>query len=625
MNVISVLTILVMWGVLLPYAGSFLLRNVYFRGVYKLTPTDFLLISFGLGQILLIKVLTLIAIFDGLHQHSMSLILFALLMLMIVIDYFRKDYLFLERYQSYILWLQEKLSVSIDKTWLLVGVIVLFLFLVDLNPVRHADALRYHIEYSNYIFSSGTLPFVPHNQLALAADAELLFSLVHYWFGDQYVKIVLFSNFLFTLVVLYQLYGLYGEKIRVYGMLVTVLSPILFLASTIVKPDVIQLYYFSFSLLVLVRFNFLNLSLFYLLIVSLFIGEMVALKWTGILPLSVLVIFMLAAYIWQIYKDGTFYQKVIRVFVFLAVGVLLMPLYFYVRNYLNTGNPIWPLLSNVILTNDGSLLYEVSTKPSSRSGVIAEYGFLGYLFYTFFFYKPSVLGGIGLSNYILLPLSYMRSLPGNVKFLYVFLLLYIVMWFFASFRHLIWMLPVISILGAYAYIKLNDKKTRIHELALYGVYLLMLVQLFFIVVYSWFYLMHLTGFVDESSYYDTTPHYQIFNEVVSDIDDPSLTVLAILPSSELYYLKQPHIDGNISHSAIIDYKGYGDASSLHQSLVNKGIKYILYDKSVLSPPFYDHLKDIISGSMDVRSYSGKVITNRLLGTTRDEVLFLVKI
>ena len=99
------------------------------------------------------------------------------------------------------------------------------------------------------------------------------------------------------------------------------------------------------------------------------------------------------------------------------------------------------------MTNDGSLLFEVATKASSRTEIISHYGFLGYLFYTFFIYKPSVLGGIGVLSYLLAPVGIIKAVSKNNQDMIVFLIIYVGLWYFAkaSFRHLIWLVPIISI------------------------------------------------------------------------------------------------------------------------------------------------------------------------------------
>ena len=123
----------------------------------------------------------------------------------------------------------------------------------------------------------------------------------------------------------------------------------------------------------------------------------------------------------------------------------------------------------------------------------------------------------------------------------------------------------------------------------------------------------------------TTPHYNIFNRINNDISDPSSVVLSLIPSSELYYLKQPHIDGNVSHSAIVDYYQYQSSIELANYLKDLDVDYILYDKDLIEQPQYAALREVVANSERIDSYTDMVLTNRLTGATRSETLFLVRL
>ena len=231
MNLLSSIFVLIIWFCLLPYVGSRLLQYIAPDAVSKVSRDEFWLVGFGVGQIALVKVLTIISLYGGLHQSSMTLTLAALLLLVIGANYFKGrgdlQYCFIMNdYYSMFQSLKDKFKER-DIYLLIVLFVSLLLLVVDYNPIRHADALRYHIEYSNFIHETGSIPFVPHNQLALAQDAEVLFSLVHYWFGDEYVKLIIYVNFVFSLLVLYGVYGFYGKDVQKYAVYCIVTNPVL--------------------------------------------------------------------------------------------------------------------------------------------------------------------------------------------------------------------------------------------------------------------------------------------------------------------------------------------------------------------------------------------------------------
>jgi hypothetical protein len=315
-------------------------------------------------------------------------------------------------------------------------------------------------------------------------------------------------------------------------------------------------------------------------------------------------------------------------YLIVAIGIatIIIPMYWYVRNYLATGNPIWPILNHLFVVNDHSLLYEVTTHGSSRSGEIAEYGFLGYLFYTFFIYKPSLLGGLGVSYYLSLPLAIYKSTDKKIIYNFVFVIIYIIVWYFAqaSFRHLIWLLPFIAVIASYGYIRSKTWRYGILKYANKVVILLVIFQLVFIAIYSTFFIKYSIGVVSDDEYYATTPNYHAFKEVEIDINNPVKKVLVIVPGSEIYYLNQPHIDGNSGFSAIIDYKKINSITALLNKLDELEVDFILFDDELIQSEIYIDLRSIITQSPIVGRYDSKIIKNRLLGKSIMKHLTLVE-
>ena len=116
-----------------------------------------------------------------------------------------------------------------------------------------------------------------------------------------------------------------------------------------------------------------------------------------------------------------------------------------------------------------------------------------------------------------------------------------------------------------------------------------------------------------------------FKEVEIDINNPVKKVLVIVPGSEIYYLDQPHIDGNSRHSAIIDYKKINSIAALLNKLDELELDFILFDDELIQSEIYNDLRKVIAqSSVVVERYDSEIIKNRLLGKSIVKHLTLVK-
>ena len=617
----NILLVFIVMLVCIPFIGSVFLYYLSFdHQKYKLSAHNYI-VGFSLGQLLLIKITTLLGIFGWINFNNITYILLLLLILALFLDWLKSWSVFNGGLDALISYQREKHNY---KLWvfLIFTFILITALIVDINPPRHADMLRYHLEYSNYILNSGATPFVPHNQLALSTDAELLFSMVIIWLGNGYVKLAIYVNLLFCSYAIYTYFESFTNKIKKYALIFFITSPILFLASTIVKPDTIQLLYFVVSLFLInnlyQKFSFSNLIL-----IAIFLGEVVSLKWTGILPVLSLVIYLIFLFILKAENRKTLFTLIIAI----GIGVVVIPLYWYVRNYLATGNPIWPIMNQLFVANDNSLLYEIASHGSSRSGE-SSIGFFSYIFYTFFIYLPSLVGGLGVAFYLSMPLAIYKGMDKKIIYNFIFVAIYIMVWFYAkaSFRHLIWLLPFISIIASYGYIR---SKTWHHKTLKYlsrVIILLVLFQILFITIYSTMFVKNSIGMMSNDEYYATTPNFHAFKSVEQDIDNSLKKVLVIIPGSEVYYLKQPHIDGNRTFSAIIDFKKITSDGLLLNKLDELKLDYILFDEELIKQKIYIDLRKVIKkSSVMVNQYDSKVIKNRLTGKTIMMHLTLVRL
>lgn len=577
-----------------------------------LSPVN-LLFGYGLGFIILLKAVHILGVF-GLFDFKYIVMVLVVLLLISTFIYIRVWKVYKPTCVAY--KLEYKRLSRLE--WLLLGIIlfvIVLIFIADLNPPRHADAMRYHLVYPKIVVDTGRISFVPNWFLSLATDAELFFACCMALIGLDSVKPMIFITAVLCLVGTYELAKEYvsNEMTALFVVVLTTMSPIFFAATTIVKPDVFQLLFLVLAMNALIVFESTK-NWIYAILAALFLGEMFALKWHGAIPLFAFgtVLVILNQPFGMSRKEGLIFLSV------LGCAIAILPIGWYLRNYINTGNPIWPLLDNIFNKGDMSFLHEIA----SYSAVRVAKDILG-IYQTFFVYPPGIIGGMG-------PIILAFFIPGFISSDFkhrssfiLFVSAYLICWYVSggSFRFTIWLLPFMAITAAKS-IKafLECKKRFLRYLCITIVAVGISVQLGFASVYSGLYVKHLFGLVSDDEYFMTVPHYFLFQRTRDEVNKKPGRVLVILPSSETFYLNVDYISGDPQLSAIIDYSAINDVAQLKRLFTEKEVTYILIENSYLEKSRrLKFVKELIETNCElIFQMEDEIISNRLLGTYRKE-------
>lgn len=608
MQIVIVILFLLLCLILVP-RFSYILPTIKNKG---LTYTQLFL----LGLFVMIKYGNILVFFNYFNQISLSL--FITICTLISLYSLRSELpIYKEAIQKYknnlISFKGRPFNINLETVFLLSSIaITVYILAASLTPPRHSDSLRYHLEYAKRIVNSSSASFIRHNQLGMGTDAELLFAMIIALISDYCIKPFLFLLYLISLKDINTLqFNLTGRTNKLLSFLFLA-TPIIFIPVTIVKPDIIQLSFFIAALAIITK---RNPSKFEIILSSLFFAEVVALKWTGIVAIASIVFFLSTLVF--IRKDK---KEILKYLLLLAASGTLVPIFWYMRNFSASHNPIWPVLSSLFMSKDNSLFYYVSTRPSSRTALIEQLGFIKYLFHTFFIYKPSLLGGIGLSSFLLAPVGYFNTKIKNKTNFIIFLTIYILLWYFskASFRHLIWLSPVLLILGAEGLKSLLQRPTLKYAAAV-----LILFQVAFLTAYSLQALKVSVGIESVDEYLSKTSHYNIFKKVEKIVPkDDSILFLSHL--SDTYYLERKHIDINILKSAIIEFKDM-TLEDLIEELKQRNTKYLLANPELLNKTEYKIFKKLANLSETKFSFHNIVYRNRLTGKKEKYEMVLFKL
>lgn len=312
---------------------------------------------------------------------------------------------------------------------------------------------------------------------------------------------------------------------------------------------------------------------------------------------------------------------------FLLGGVsFLLVLPWYLRSYVNTGNPVWPFLYNLFggrnwdvlgdyyHTNSLNTIWSV-VLPSSWQGVLQSFYYL--------FFRPSELGGfwgfgqpllfLVLCGFILAMIFYRRT-PFIILQIILFSISYYLIWFFVlgrQNRFLIGVLPMFVVLSTFAIDKLLEIipiKGRI-----WAILLLSLGILYYSPLTNNSLLatarQHLRIMFNNSMRHDwlsqkITPLYAFewMNENL-----PSDSNVLLLPyENRGYYLNRHYIWGNPISQRLIQFEKFHTSTELAEKLHSLGVTYVLENPEWLYTDLI-YWEDIRALMLDLEEECGTVI------------------
>jgi hypothetical protein len=274
---------------------------------------------------------------------------------------------------------------------------------------------------------------------------------------------------------------------------------------------------------------------------------------------------------WNRLRPKPFKWRAVHVIGALGLMVLIASPW-YVRNFINTGSPCWPLLLNFFKTTHNYLYLVAERYSESQTGNyswtdiltnVKNIVFFPHIPFTFW-----ILAGLGL---VVNKRSELR--------LEIMLPLFFFLWwlfqpkYMLRFTVYIFPLALISVCGAYEQLR----NTRI-PLAKYGYFFLVGANLFYGIVlgvkYSEGYIQyHLTH--DAEKYHRATHYYPEFQWINKNLPKEA-RILVIISHGQTYYLDREYVRAAPTLSGSIDWRNIKTQNELQDTLVAFNIDYILY-------------------------------------------------
>jgi len=320
-----------------------------------------------------------------------------------------------------------------------------------------------------------------------------------------------------------------------------------------------------------------------------------------------------------------------------AIGAVLLGMPWYLKAYLQTGNPVFPFYNNWF---DSMYWQPVFDSFNKATNVRSEsQGLVNFITSPFrLVYFPDIFRGrIGPSILIFLPLLFfLRQVPRIIFKALLISLIFYFFWYIAwpNARYLMPIIPLLALTAALIIDRLFKISRLPGYIAICGLSLLIAAGGIQLIRDGSFRIKAALGLIDHDYFLQTVsvldpnqlesprkstalPYYDIwqFLNVTADPD----AVIGILCSNwnraDGFYLDRHHLYLNPSDQVIIDFTS--DRTQIAQSLAKQNIRYVLIDKLVIvefSPegdfnkaPGFDIFSRGVNDFVDIIKRNGQLI------------------
>ena len=469
---------------------------------------------------------------------------------------FKACYIFLKKY----LIKQDKWS----RVFFIVLIILLaWILLLSYTPPRAADAMRYHLAQLKDIVQNHGFVLRPYCHYNFPLYFSLLFLPIFMLLKGVGIKLAVCVYFLLSLFILLRIAKKIKLKYSRFLFLSFFLIPIVYHEAHIVTNDWALIFYSLIGFLFLLKSSETkNIAWIYFAFLAL--GFAMGIKYQSIILIPW---YLIIAY--PILKNT---KKLCSIYHLLGSFIImtLVASPFYIRNFINLGNPVWPLAQN-IFARQHDYLYQIVQQ--FNQGIQGTHSFHGVFvnLKTFLTYPQ-----IPITIWFLILLGVIFTKRTELKIGLGILLYFIVWWIFQPclyIRFSLYALPIGLIAAVSLYEMLINKKQKI---LLFGYRIIVLITaIYFIAMAGWYSIFYVKYYFDRNldSYHKYTWYYDSYKWINAHIPRNSL-ILCIVSAGQTYYLDRPYLRADPTLSGLIDWNSIENEEQLLKKLK---INYIFYD------------------------------------------------
>lgn len=522
------------------------------------------------------------------------------------------------------------------------GLIFLIAIFLTLNligamaPPNAADALVYHLSIPKLYIKENQLIDIPFNiRSYLPLNIQMLFTAGMLIYSDITAKLL---NFVIGVLVLFSIYGFskryFNSQTGLIAVTIFLSFPLTTNLITTASTDLGATLFFALTL-----FSFLiymeNRKVSWLILASVFAGFAAGTKLQPIF----LIISLGGLYLIKI-LIATEWRTKREFLLWISFGVIaiLVASPWYIKNFIQTGNPVYPFFYSLF----GGSNWSSALSVLQETNILAKAP--GYDMETFlsapwrFTVQSASFGDLGFFFLAFLPIAIIvrksRWLSINILGLAI---IYYPLWFFFLFqrnRHWIELAPALAIIVAIILITLlrTDYFTKYSKYLISSIFSLALILgLGVSIIYNSKFVPVVSGFEDRNTF--LTEHGYIYEPYIfaNQYLPETSKILVYNVWDMTYYLDVDYVIGNPLIQGLIDYSKLSSTEELIQRLAYLDITHIFLRGDQVNTNIQNELPNDLQARADVlyrsaiskygveiKSFEGSMVSSKTLQSEKAE-------
>ncbi len=385
------------------------------------------LTDFALGSIFIGTGVAILGFFSLINRLSLSvyiLFLFLISFYQVDLNYFRnvkKDFF------ADINILKRKKLVFI---WVLLFILLATVNLI--NPEIRED--QYHVDLPKMYLAQKTIMIPSKEQIHVSASpllSEMTYMLGIFVWSEESTRYIHFLFYLFVLLTLLQFSKIKGYEFSIFTPLLFVSAPVVLHETSSMYVDFQWIFYFLLAILSVIKQKDILTSNIFL--TGILLGAMVSSKLWTIVFIPVIVVFLFIA------ERDSGIKKILKYFIILAAGTLLISFIWFLRAYILMGNPFYPAFANQQVLGEPAFKVPITRlitlntfliNPFNSLNIVSPLFFAGIFLFLYKF--ENNLKMIKNRMFLLLGLTLLLYLSINYPYGRYLLGLYVLFIFFSS-------------------------------------------------------------------------------------------------------------------------------------------------------------------------------------------------
>ena len=371
----------------------------------------------------------------------------------------------------------EQLRKKSFSTWDLIlmgilGISLLMSLIAAFSPPTFYDSLVYHLAVPGSYIQQHKIIFFPYNLLSnFPQNLEMLYTLAILMYDDIVANLIHFSFAVMLILGIYSFCSRYfqNKQMNLLSMLIFFSTPAIMLLAGGTYIDLGLTFFVFISVYALINWWQSNRYSWFI-ISAIFSGLAMGVKYTGVINLFILTIFVG----WKlVIKDKHKNIKNILKYFFVYVSLsclILLP--WLIKNFVYTGNPLFPFLSGLFNGNAINAGLAENYVNHIRTYGVTIHNFLDLLVLPWTITMQGIEFGGGFDIWggvwgplflLFLPfLLFLKKGTKIIKQLGIYVILYFFVWIVTGkvLRFLVVIIPYLSILTAYSLICIEKKGKR---------------------------------------------------------------------------------------------------------------------------------------------------------------------